>query len=102
MKSVPHSEVLRLLPESAESLDALASLGEADMAEHLQAWEQARRARLRHMIFRLSDNQAGVVEEAMRRVMTEVSRDVANPNRRGNALYSLCRSFLEQERGKPR
>ena len=96
LKSVPPSEVLGLLPESAESLDALASLGETDMAAHLQAWEQARRARLKHMTFQLSEAQVAVVEEAMDGAMAGLSGEEDNPNRRGNALYLVCTSYLER------
>ena len=46
LNSIPQSEVMSLLPDSSESLTALVSLGEADMAQHLQAWDQARAARL--------------------------------------------------------
>ena len=98
LKSVPASEVMRLLPESAEGLDALGSLGEGDIASHLQAWELSRKARLKHMIFQLSGEQVDVVETAMRRAMNELSGEESNPNRRGNALYRLCRSYLDRDK----
>ena len=49
LESLPEQEVLDLLPETSETLQALATLGKADLAEHLQAWEQARAARLEHI-----------------------------------------------------
>ena len=94
--AIPQAELLSVLPESAESLAALASLGEADLAEHLQAWEQAQAARLRHLTFQLVPSQIEVVEEAFERVMAGVIKDTANPNRRGNALYHLCRDYLDR------
>ena len=96
LESLPEQEVLDLLPETSETLQALATLGKADLAEHLQAWEQARAARLEHMIFQLSHKQAEVVTEALERVMAGVAKDGSNPNRRGNALYQLCREYLER------
>ena len=100
LKSVPASEVLSLLPESAEGLEALGSLGEEDIASHLQAWELTRKARLKHMIFQLSGEQVEVVEKAMRRAVNELCDEETNPNRRGNALYRLCRSYLGRDEGE--
>ena len=97
LKALPQSEILGILPETAESLMALATLGEADMAEHLRAWEQAQAARLRHMIFQLSDSQLESVEEAITRVSADTASDRSNPNRRGNALYRLCLEYLKRE-----
>ena len=96
LDSLPEQEVLDLLPETAETLQTLANLGTADLAENLQAWEQARAARLQHMIFQLSHEQVEVVMEALERVMAGVTKDGSNPNRRGNALYELCRDYLER------
>ena len=50
-------EVLAILPETAESLKALVSLGEADLSQHLQAWQAAQAARLRHMTIQLLPTQ---------------------------------------------
>ena len=96
LESLPEQEVLDLLPETAEPLQALATLGKADLAEHLEAWEQAQAARLEHMIFQLSHKQVEVVTEALERVMAGVTKDGSNPNRRGNALHQLCRDYLER------
>ncbi len=95
------SEVLSLLPESAESLQALASLGEGDLAEHLQAWQQAQAARLRHVTFQLANDQLETVEEAMERAMTGVTGNGSNPTRRGNALFELCKSYLDRAGSMP-
>ena len=61
LRTLPQSEVLSILPESAESLKALTALGEIDIAEHLRAWQQAQSARLRHLTFQLNGNQLEVV-----------------------------------------
>ena len=96
LKTIPQSDVLSLLPESAASLAALSSLGADDLAEHLRAWQQAQAARLQHMIFQLTHKQVDVVMEALERVIAGVTKDGSNPNRRGNALYELCRDYLER------
>ena len=96
LKTIPESEVLAVLPETAGSLQALASLVEADLAEHLRAWEQAQAARLRHMNFQLSEVQLDVVEEAMERATASTASDRSNPNRRGNALFHLCCDYLDR------
>ena len=93
---MPHSDVVDVLPETAETLTELASLGQDDMAEHLRAWQQAQAARLKHMMFQLSEEQVEVVTEALERVMAGVTNDGSNPNRRGNALYQLCREYVER------
>ena len=64
LRTLPQSEVLSVLPESAESLKALTTLGEIDVAEHLRAWQQAQSARLRHLTFQFSGDQSEVVEQA--------------------------------------
>ncbi len=98
LKTIPESDVLSVLPDSAESLAALASLGETDLAQHLQAWEQAQAARLHRFTTQLSHDQLVVVEEAMERVMAGATHDGANPNRRGNALFMLCCDYLDRSR----
>lgn len=97
LERVPESDVLALLPETADSLQSLASLGQQDIAEHLQAWQQAQAARLKHMQFQFTPMQMDVVEEALSTVMP-VAKDAAgeNPNVRGTALYLLCKSHLER------
>ena len=103
LETIPQSEVLSLLPESAASLEALSRLGQADLAEHLRAWQHAQAARLHHLIFQLSANQVKVVEEALEGVAAEaVDNDGGAPNRRGNALFLLCRFYLQRTGGGSR
>ena len=94
LNSIPQSEVMSLLPDSSESLTALVSLGEADMAQHLQAWDQAQAARLRHLTFQLVPSQLEVIEEAIELAVVGTTGEGSNPNKRGNALYALCRQYL--------
>ena len=95
-----------MLPETAESLNVLVSLGQADIASHLQAWKQAQTARLRHLTVQLTSSQMAVVELALDRVLPEVTETLGakdldggdrSPSPRGQAIYLLCRRFLEYE-----
>ena len=69
LKTLPQSEVLSILPESTDSLQALTSLGQEDMANHLQAWQQAQSARLRHLTFQFTTDQLEDVEEALSKTL---------------------------------
>jgi ParB family chromosome partitioning protein len=96
LKALPQEEVLALLPETAESLQALCSLGQEDMASYLRNWQQAQGARLKHLQFQLTESQLEVVEEVLARLLPMAKESRGNsPNIRGTALYLLCKGFLE-------
>ena len=98
LDKLPQPEVLSLLPETAESLAVLCSLGEEDMAGYLQSWQQAQEARLKHLQFQLTTAQMEVVEEVMARLMLRAKASQGDsPNARGTALYLLCIGYLDQE-----
>ena len=87
-----------MLPESIESLNALVSLGQGNMARSLESWDQAQAARLKHLTVQLMPAQHEVVEEALGRFMPqakEVRGD--SPNTRGTALFLLCQAYLHKE-----
>ena len=95
MQKMPQKDVLALLPETAESLNALSSMGQQDLASPLQAWEQARSARLRLMQFQLTEPQLEVVEVALVRALDDSEADgQESPNRRRTALAAICRKYL--------
>jgi ParB family transcriptional regulator, chromosome partitioning protein len=99
LQSLPQEEVLRLLPETAQSLQALSSLGQETMADYLKNWQNAQAARLKHLQFQLTSAQLEIVEEALTQLLPQAKnapRD--NPNARGTALYLLCEAYLEQQR----
>ena len=100
IEEIPQEAVLALLPETSESLNALSTLGEQDIADYLAGWQEARASRLKHMQFQLTSDQMEVVEQALHGV-TDQARDLlaTNPNTRGNALFLICRRFLELEVG---
>ena len=96
---LPEQEVLAVLPESAESLHALASLGQEDLAAHLEAWQAAQGARLKHLQVQLTPGQMEVVVQALERALTGPIPAEGNPNRRGNALVAICRAYLKAQEG---
>jgi ParB family chromosome partitioning protein len=96
LESIPEDKVLSLLPETTESLRSLASFSETDLAEHLQAWQEAQAARLRHLQLQLTDRQLETVEEALARILPKAKSETEeNPNKRGTAMFLLCRFYLE-------
>ena len=93
---IPEDEIIAVLPETEQSLQALAHLNQDNLVAHLQAWEVARRARLRHLHVRLTEDQLTMVEEALSKVLREAQgMSSGNPNRRGNALHLVCERFLQ-------
>ncbi len=94
---IPEGKVLSILPESIESLKALSSIGEKDLAQHLQAWQKAQAARLKHMQLQFTGKQLETVEEALRQIMPRAKdASFGNPNARANAMFLLCKFYLER------
>jgi ParB family transcriptional regulator, chromosome partitioning protein len=99
LTSIPKEKVLSLLPETAESLTALSTIGQSDLAEHLKAWQQAQSARLKHMQLQFSHEQLQTVEQALDMVIAEAKNTSSNnPNIRGTAMYLLARYYLERNK----
>jgi len=95
LASVPEDRVISLLPEDQESLKALTSFNQIDLAQHLQSWELAQAARLKHMVLQLTPQQLEMVEEAINRIMPDVKEDNSgSPNNRGTAIFLLCKYYL--------
>ena len=98
LAELSREEVLSILPETSESLQALSSLGQEGMARYLENWQRAQAARLRHLQFQLTPPQVEVIEEALHRMIPMTREAMADsPNVRGTALYLLCKAFLERE-----
>jgi len=98
LKAIPQRDVMTVLPDTAESLTSLASMGTEDMATHLQNWQQAQAAKLRHIIFQVTSDRQAVVEEAMKKILPRAKEfDPNSPNTRGVALYLLCEWYLSGE-----
>ncbi len=95
LEALPGEDVLSLLPETAESLEALSSLGQEGMADYLQNWQRAQQARLKHLQFQLTAGQLEVVQEALSQLLPQAKRSQGeSPNARGTALYLLCKNYL--------
>jgi len=98
LRVLPEKEVLAVLPETPDSLNGMASLGQETMAGYLQNWEKARAVRLRNLIFKLTQEQLQSVEMAIDHILSEAKRHQGiSPNARGTALYLICKSFLDRE-----
>lgn len=98
LRFLPESSVLSLLPESSDSLAALVNLGQEDIGAHLEAWQAAQAARLRHLTLQLTNEQRETVEQALDVASFTVAPNSDNPNPRGNAVYAICKSYLEERR----
>ena len=97
LNTIPRTDVLSLLPETKDSLEALVSLGEADLTEHLLNWERTRRARLHTLQLRLANTQLRIVEQALE--MAACSQTAGDPdghNRRSEAITDICRAYLRE------
>ena len=91
--------MLAVLPETADSLSELASLGQDDIVQHMAAWQRVQVARLKHLTIQLTQSQLDIVEEALSRQHVPVAMSgISNPNTRGNALYLLCQDYLKRSR----
>lgn len=97
LQSIPPEEVLAVLPESSQGLQALASLGHADMAACIKTWEKMRAARLRHWTLQFTKEQLPVVEEALKLALLEVKGEGEGPNVRGTAMAAICSFYLQQK-----
>ncbi len=100
LKSIPDEEVLSILPETAVSLNSLATIGQIDIADYLNNWNKSQAARLKHMQFQLTVCQEKVVEKALGDLLPIARQNQGeSPNVRGTALYLLCKSYLERKCG---
>jgi ParB family chromosome partitioning protein len=99
LQSLPQEEVLQLLPETAQSLQALSTLGQETLADYSKSWQNAQSARLKHLQFQLTSAQLEIVEEALTQLLPQAKAELGDsPNARGTALYLLCQAYLEQQR----
>ena len=66
--------------------------------DHLQAWDKAQAAKLKHILFQLLPNQLEMVEKALGSLLPEAKKVRGeSPNVGGVALFLLCKRFLELE-----
>jgi ParB family chromosome partitioning protein len=97
LESISPEDVLSVLPDTAIGLKSLASLGQQSPEEYLTHWQQEQPARLKHLQFQLTGDQLGVVEAALQQLLPQAKTGhFNNPNPRSNALFLLCKSFIEK------
>ncbi len=94
LKALPQEDILAILPDSAENLRALASIGEATIADQLEAWQRAQSARLRHLQFQLTDDQLSIITEALGLAVTHHPVGGPDKNRKAQALLEICQTYL--------
>jgi ParB family chromosome partitioning protein len=98
LESIDLEDVLSLLPETEDSLEELASLGQETLEDHLESWQNAQGAKLKNLTFHLTLEQLGLVEEALVKAMPNAKRVEGDaPNLRATALYLICQTFLDAE-----
>jgi ParB family chromosome partitioning protein len=97
LDSISQNEVLNMLPESARSLGALASLNQESTAEHLRVWQDSQKARLKHLSLQLTGSQLEIVLKAVGKLLPAARKLKSdNPNLRGTTVYLICKDFLEK------
>lgn len=100
LKTIPEAQVLTILPETADSLKAMASLGRESIAQALEKFQQAQSSRLHHYAFQVTSGQLAVVDQAFARLLPEARKEKGDsPNLRGTALYLLCKWYLGRKAG---
>jgi ParB family transcriptional regulator, chromosome partitioning protein len=101
LSAISENDVLSLLPETAQSLQALSSMGKEDLAQHLQAWQEAQAARLNHVQLQFTRPQLDIVQEALSRIMPHARADsFNNPNLRSNAFFLICKFYIERRQNE--
>ena len=101
LQILPQSSVLSLLPETRQSIEAISTLGQEDLAVHLAEWQQAQSTRLNHMTLQFGNTQLEVVGEALKLAMKVSPGQQKSPNRRGIAMTAICQAYLDS-RGETR
>ena len=96
---MPEEEIIAVLPETSESLNALANLGQEGLAGYLQSWEEGRHSRLRRLQVWLTPAQLEVVARALDSFRQgDPEEAMGNPNPKGVALYRLCLAYEKLRR----
>ena len=98
LEELPLERVLELLPETPKTLQSIMAATPETIAARLQQWEAARAVRLKHLTFHLTEDQFQAVHQALDLARRDGAEDESgNPNKRGTALYRICRSYLGDE-----
>jgi ParB family chromosome partitioning protein len=90
LAQLSQQEVLKLLPETAESLQAMAALEQEDLAQYLRNWQQAQSARLKHLTFQSQPGEVEVIERALARFLPRARQGAGNKNPTCGAWPCTC------------
>ena len=93
-EKIPKGEVLELLPEAVLAIEEAISFEPSSLIDHLETYEESRKAKLRHFSARLTDDQLTIVDRAVAHAREHAAADDRNPNRTGNALFHICEKYL--------
>ncbi|MCH7685149.1 MAG: ParB N-terminal domain-containing protein [Planctomycetes bacterium] len=94
LENIPKGEVLKLLPDAANSIGQVISFDAPSLIEHLESFEESRSARLRHFSAQLTNEQLVVIDQAIAHASEHGVVDDRNPNKTGNALFHICQKYL--------
>ena len=94
LENIPKGEVLELLPDAANSIGQAISFDAPSLIEHLKNFEGSRSARLNHFSAQLTNDQLVIINQAVSHANEHGAIDGANPNKRGNALFHICQTYL--------
>jgi hypothetical protein len=93
-EKIPAGEVLELLPDAKHSIGQAIAFSLPSLLEYLNGFEGARRVRLSNFSARITNDQLETIGQAVAHAKEHGSVDTTNPNKRGNALFHICQSYL--------
>jgi ParB family chromosome partitioning protein len=96
LENIPKGEVLELLPDAAKSIGQAISFDAPSLIGHLENFEDSRKSRLSHFSAQFTNDQQPIIDKAISHARKNGAFDETNPNKRGNALFHICQSYLSQ------
>lgn len=107
LAALPEADILAILPDTADALRGLASLGQqtaASLGEQLTDWakvQEAKAAAALHITsFSLGDLDKEAVERAVELALPRFAK-VEAPNKRGLALAAICEEWAQGKGYRP-
>ncbi|MBN4064107.1 ParB N-terminal domain-containing protein [Dehalococcoides mccartyi] len=95
-ENIPQGEVLELLPDAANSIGKALAFDVPSLLDHLKNFEDSRKARLSHFSAQFTNDQQPIIDQAISHARKNGAFDETNPNKRGNALFHICQTYLSQ------
>ncbi|NQW20321.1 MAG: ParB N-terminal domain-containing protein [Chloroflexi bacterium] len=94
-EKIPAGEVLELLPDAKHSIGQAISFSLPSLPEYLNGFEGARKVRLNNFSARITNDQLETIGQAVAHAKEHGPVDSENPNKRGNALFHICKAYME-------